>query len=257
MLLPNGLPAVLHYRRQGVAIPWSLAGRMMLGFLPAVWAGARLANRVPELPLRWGFAALLLIMAAKSFLQEPDPPGAQREVRKRPPRWIPGLLIGASGGLAAGLLGIGGGVVVIPLLVLWLGLPQHEAQLVSLVLMLPPIGLPGVWVYAEAQGGLPWTLLGGVAAGFLLGAYLGARLATGLDAPRLRRLFAVLLVLMAGLMLLHRPSPRNGRDRAMLPPGDALGPGHSSPPLHRRTPAGSRPVLCGALGLQALPAEQG
>lgn len=236
MLLPNGLPAVLHYHRRGVAIPWGLVGRMMLGFLPSVWVGARLANRLPEAPLRWSFAAFLALLAAATLLQKPEPAGGVKPPDlARQTRWLPGLLIGASGGLAAGLLGIGGGVVVIPLLVLWLGLPQHEAQLVSLVLMLPPIGLPGVWVYIQAQKGLPWMILWGVAAGFLLGAYLGARLATGLGGPRLQRVFALLLVLMAGLMLLHRPSPRNGRDRAILPAGDSLAPGYPSSPLHWRT----------------------
>jgi len=90
-----------------------------------------------------------------------------------------------------------------PLLVWRLRLPQHQAQLASLAMMLPPIGLPGVLVYARSQQGLPWLILAGLAAGFLLGAYLGARLATGIRGPRLRKLFAGLMVLMAGLLLMR------------------------------------------------------
>ena len=60
--------------------------------------------------------------------------------------------------LCAGLLGIGGGVVMIPLLVIWLKLPQHEAQLVSIAVLLPPIGLPGVLVYARSQPNFPWLV---------------------------------------------------------------------------------------------------
>jgi len=53
---------------------------------------------------------------------------------------------------------------MIPLMVWLVRIPQHEAQATSLVLMLAPIGLPGVWVYARNGGGLPWLALGGVAA---------------------------------------------------------------------------------------------
>jgi hypothetical protein len=103
--------------------------------------------------------------------------------------------------VASGLLGLGGGVVIIPLLVTFLKLPQHQAQATSLAVMLPPIFLPGVLVYAAAQKGLPWAILGGVAAGFMLGALLGARLATTVKGPALRILFAVVMVAMAVLMV--------------------------------------------------------
>jgi hypothetical protein len=202
MLLPNGLPAVLHYRKAGVPILWKLVTILVLGFLGGVYAGSLLANRIPETPLRWGFAAFLLLLAAKMLLargraeaapaaQEATPDGA----------WLPGLAIGAAGGLASGLLGLGGGVVIIPLLVAVLKLPQHQAQATSLAVMLPPIFLPGVLVYAAAQRGLPWAILGGVAAGFMLGALLGARLATTVKGPALRILFAVVMVAMAVLMV--------------------------------------------------------
>jgi hypothetical protein len=75
-----------------------------------------------------------------------------------------------------------------------------EAQVTSLALMLPPIGLPGVLVYARAQGGLPWAVLAGVAVGFALGAFLGARVAMGLRGPALRRGFLGLLLAMAALL---------------------------------------------------------
>jgi uncharacterized membrane protein YfcA len=116
--------------------------------------------------------------------------------------WLPGLAIGFAGGLASGLLGIGGAILMIPLMVWLLEIPQHEAQATSLVLMLAPIGLPGVWVYARHGAGLPWLALGGVAVGFLMGAYGGARIAVRTRAPRLRQGFAVLMVGMALLLFL-------------------------------------------------------
>ena len=74
----------------------------------------------------------------------------------------------------------------------------------SLAMLLPPLGLPGVLVYATAQGGLPWALLAGVALGFSIGAYLGARISTALNAARLSRGFGLMLLLLAVLMAWRR-----------------------------------------------------
>ena len=141
MLLPNGLPAVLYLRRMGVTIHWALVAMLTAGFLPAVWLGARIANRIPEAPLRIGFACVLALLAAQTLLrrqsaQSPPPSPAPLSLAQA---WRPGLIIGAAGGLASGLLGSGGGVLMIPLMVWQLEIPPHEAQTSSLVLMLAPI----------------------------------------------------------------------------------------------------------------------
>lgn len=202
LLLPNSLPAVLHFRSRGIPIHWPLVGALVAAFLPGVWAGAKIANRIPEGPLRLGFVGFLLLLAARTFLQKRGIP--QAEVEPRPaPSWVPGLAIGLVGGLCAGLLGIGGGVVMIPLLVLWLKLPQHEAQLASLAVLLPPVGLPGVLVYARSQPHFPWFVLIGLALGFQAGAFGGARMATGIKGERLQRIFAGVMVLLAVVLLLR------------------------------------------------------
>lgn len=199
MLLPNGLPAVWHYHRQGVKVDRGLVLAMLPGFLLGVTGGAMAANALPLTALRLVFVAFLFTMAYRiGFRVGPAETRATHA-------WglSEALAIGAVGGLASGLLGIGGGVVIIPLLAWRLGYPQHRAQVTSLALMLPPIGLPGVWVYAKAHPqGLPWLALGGVALGFAAAALLGARWATATQGPRLRRAFAALLGVM-GLLLLR------------------------------------------------------
>lgn len=202
MLLPNGLPAVLHFRSRGIPIHWRLVGALILAFLPGVWLGARIANRIPDGPLRVGFVCFLLLLALRTFLQKKRAPTTEMAERSAPP-WGPGLAIGLIGGLAAGLLGLGGGVVMIPLLVLWLKLPQHEAQLTSIAVMLPPVGLPGVLVYARSQPHFPWIVLGGLALGFMVGAYGGARVATRIAGPHLQKIFAVVMVVLAVLLLVR------------------------------------------------------
>ncbi len=199
MLLPNGLPAVWHYHRQGVKVDRGLVLTMLPGFLVGVTLGALAANAIPLLALRLVFVAFLFAMAYRIGSQGRS--GVEHEARA----WTlaDALVIGAIGGLASGLLGIGGGVVIIPLLTWRLGYAQHRAQVTSLALMLPPIGLPGVWVYAKAHPhGLPWVALGGVALGFAAAAMLGARWATATQGPRLRKAFALLLGAM-GLLLLR------------------------------------------------------
>ena len=201
MILPNGLPAVILFRRRGIPIYWTLVALLTLGFLPSVWAGARVASRIPDGPLRMGFAVLLILMAVRTWFQKPAVqrfPGQAPAFRRM---LLPGLGAGLLGGLASGLLGIGGGLVIIPILAWGLDLTQHEAQAACLAFMLAPIGLPGVIVYAQRQP-LPWHILAGVAAGFLVGAYLGARIATRLGGPRLRKGFAVLLGCVALMMLM-------------------------------------------------------
>jgi hypothetical protein len=199
MLLPNSLPAVLHYRRRGVPIRWSLVAWMWAGFLPGIVAGSWSANLIPALPLRWGFAGFLVLLALRTALAKPALAGPSAVSLGRVP--LPAFVIGMAGGVSAGLLGIGGGVVLIPLLAWRFRLPQQEAQLQSLVLLLPPLGLPAVLIYAQAQGGLPWPLLGGVAAGFLCGAHLGAKAGTSLSGAVLQRAFAGLILLAALLLV--------------------------------------------------------
>lgn len=204
MLLPNGLPAVLYMKAKGILIHWSLVVMVTAGFLPAVWLGAGVANLIPESPLRLGFACVLVLLAARTFLQKARPSDPQASAQPVPMAraWLPGLAIGICGGLASGVLGIGGAILMIPLMVWLLHIPQHEAQTTSLVLMLAPIGLPGVWVYASHGNGLPWVALGGVALGFMVGAYAGARIAVRTRAPRLRQYFALLMVGMAVMLFL-------------------------------------------------------
>ena len=109
------------------------------------------------------------------------------------------LLIGLAAGITSGIFGIGGGVIIVPLLVFVMGMSQQQATAASLAALLLPVGALGVYAYWRA-GALPmvnvWVALL-IACGILLGAYAGARLALVLPTEVLTKAFAVFLALVA------------------------------------------------------------
>lgn len=111
-------------------------------------------------------------------------------------RHLWGLFTLASGvGLVAGLFGVGGGVLLVPLLVLIFGFEQHRAQATSLEALVPPTSLLAFLNYARA-GQVDWKVGLVVMPGIIVGALLGGRLAQRFSAPKMRRLFSALLFLL-------------------------------------------------------------
>jgi hypothetical protein len=108
-------------------------------------------------------------------------------------------LIGLGAGVLSGLFGIGGGVIIVPLLILLLGFTAQQAAGTSLAALLLPVGLFGAIQYWQAgQVNLVHGAL--LAVGLLLGAYVGARLGLALPTEVVQRAFGVLLILF-GLRL--------------------------------------------------------
>jgi uncharacterized protein len=203
MLLPNGIPAVLQYRRAGVRIQWWLVSTVILGFVSGVGLGAWVAGCVSAGMLRWIFVGFLLFTALRAVVNGSAHAcdRVQSSEHSRGNLAVLGWVVGVLAGSASGFLGIGGGMVMIPLMVWWLGLGQHEAQATSLAVMLPPIGLPGVVVYAQNHS-LPWVLFCGVALGFMAGGYWGAKGATWLKPNQLHWAFVGLTFTMALVLAL-------------------------------------------------------
>ncbi len=110
------------------------------------------------------------------------------------------LLLGLVAGIFSGLIGIGGGVIIVPALVFLFGLSQHQAQGTTLALLVPPIGLLAAWTYYK-QGYVDLKIAALICVGFFLGGLLGARLATGLSNATLERIFGVALLLIAIKMI--------------------------------------------------------
>ena len=114
------------------------------------------------------------------------------------------ILIGVGAGICSGIFGIGGGVIIVPLLVMLLSLPQQSAVATSLVALLLPVGAMGVWTYYKAgsidKTNLTYGLL--IALGLFIGAALGARIALSISELYLRRSFSILLLILGARLWL-------------------------------------------------------
>ena len=113
------------------------------------------------------------------------------------------VAIGIISGIMAGMLGIGGAIIMVPALVFVMGLNQHTAQGTSLAVMLPPIGIIAAFNYYKAgQVNIKFALV--LAAAFLIGSYFGSKFALNLPQPVLKKIFGILLILVAAKMLFSK-----------------------------------------------------
>jgi uncharacterized membrane protein YfcA len=113
------------------------------------------------------------------------------------------IIIGIITGIMAGMLGIGGAIIMIPALVYFMGFSQQMAQGTSLAVMLPPIGIIAAYNYYKAgQVDIKFAII--LAICFLVGSYFGSKLALSLPQPVLKKVFGVLLLLVAAKMLLSK-----------------------------------------------------
>jgi uncharacterized membrane protein YfcA len=113
------------------------------------------------------------------------------------------IVIGIITGVMAGMLGIGGAIIMIPALVFLLGISQQTAQGTSLAVMLPPIGIIAAYNYYKAgHVNIRFAII--LAVFFLVGSYFGSKLALTIPQNVLKKIFGVLLLLVAAKMLLSK-----------------------------------------------------
>ncbi|MFZ2431143.1 MAG: sulfite exporter TauE/SafE family protein [Lutibacter sp.] len=109
------------------------------------------------------------------------------------------IIIGLSAGILSGLVGVGGGIVMVPLFVLFLGLTQHNAQGLSLAVMLPPVTFLAVYNYhtAGSGGNIDWRIALTVSLLFAIGGFIGSKIALQIDQRMLRKIFGVFMLFVA------------------------------------------------------------
>jgi uncharacterized protein len=113
------------------------------------------------------------------------------------------LVLGVVAGVLSGLVGIGGGVIIVPALIFFFGLTQHAAQGTTVAMLVLPVGALAAWVYYR-QGFVDVSVAALLAAGFFVGSLAGARIAVALPATALEKIFGVMVVLIGVKMIVGR-----------------------------------------------------
>lgn len=110
------------------------------------------------------------------------------------------LVIGLAAGFLSGLIGIGGGIILVPALVFFLGLSQKQAQGTSLGVLLLPVGALAVWQYYK-QGHINFNYIILISVSFIAGGYLGSKLALSISDDKMKKIFAIIMMILSIKML--------------------------------------------------------
>jgi uncharacterized membrane protein YfcA len=110
------------------------------------------------------------------------------------------LVVGVMAGMLSGLVGLGGGVIIVPALIYLMGFSQHQATGTSLGILLLPAGIFAVMNYYK-KGYIDVKVVLLMFVGFLLGGYLGSKISLNIPEGALKKIFAIVLLLIAGKVL--------------------------------------------------------
>ena len=113
------------------------------------------------------------------------------------------LAVGLAAGFLSGMVGIGGGIIIVPGLVYFLGFTQHQAQGTTLFMFLLPIGILGVMNYHK-QGYVDYKTALIICTTFVFGSYFGSKLSISLDQKTVKQIFGAIIILLGTKMLLGK-----------------------------------------------------
>lgn len=195
-IVPTAAVGVISYAVHG-SVAWIPAIILAAGAVVGAQIGTRLLQRISQTALRWGFVAFLVVVIISLFVVIPSRDAAFEL------SWISGIalvLVGVGTGILSGLIGVGGGVVVVPVLMLAFGTSDLVAKGTSLLMMIPTAISGTVGNLRHRNVDLTAAITIGVAA--CTTTALGAWLATLIDPLAGNILFAVYLVVIAVQMSL-------------------------------------------------------
>lgn len=195
---PTSVSGIKRYWEKGSRSPIRWLILLTVGLLAGGIAGAFAAGNVSSSVLRWTYVFYLTALDAMLILrrqrQSPEEIGDNYSGQIH---WAALLAVGAVAGFSSGFLGIGGGLAITVGLSAGLRVPQHQAQLVSLVISIIPTTIPAAWVYWHHGWSVSWLVIGGVMVGLWSGTDLGARMANRVGKTALHHILVGLVSVMA------------------------------------------------------------
>ena len=121
------------------------------------------------------------------------------------------VVIGIAAGMLSGMVGVGGGIIIVPALVYFMKFTQHQAQGTSIGLILLPVGILAViQYYKHGDINVPAVFI--LAIGFVVGSFFGSKLALSLPEQTVKKIFAILMVIIA-IKMLFFDKPKVKEDR--------------------------------------------
>lgn len=204
LLLPVGILAVISYYKAGL-INIKISGLVAIGLVIGVIAGSFIALSIPVSGLKFIYG-LFLLYVSWNFMKPLDL--WRKYIRKenivteiKPEKshsdynllFFP--LVGILAGIMSGLFGIGGGLVIVPVLIAFLHMDTKRAVGTSLGALLLPVTFPGVLIYYDA-GHLNIGYAASVAAGLVIGALFGAKITISLPSVTVKRIYSIFLLIM-------------------------------------------------------------
>lgn len=197
VIIFTAITAAIAYSLSG-QVNWFMAAGLAVSSIAGAYFGARAMIRLGDIRLRQIFGAFVILIALRLLLfgspsQRPLFDTGSME------RMLLVVTIGLTGGLLSGLLGVGGGVIFVPAIVLVLGEPQHLAQGISLSVIVVTASVATIIHYRH--GNVDLTLVPWLAPGAIIGGLVGARIANALPGGDLQRLYAGVLLYIGVIML--------------------------------------------------------
>lgn len=210
---PTSVSGIRRYRAEGYRCPrrwllWLSAGMLVGGAF-----GAMGAAHASSSTLRWSYVGYLITLDLLLIVRSaPARVASDRESAHRDIAASVLLFVGLAAGLSSGFLGVGGGLAIVAGLTACLNVPQHQAQMIGLILTIMPTTVFAAYVYWRT-GQLPcWAVLLAVIVGLWGGTDLGARLANHLERITLRRVLVVTVTAMALYMAWRALTPPSSGD---------------------------------------------
>ena len=201
ILVFTAFAAAIAYKAIG-SVDLGLAVRLAIGAVLGVRLGALESDRVPSASLRRNFGIFMLLIGVRLLI--PNLPEGDWLAQPGIAGVLIELVIGFIVGWLSGMLGVGGGVILVPILTLLFGLPQQEAQGVSLF-MIVPTSIVGAWTQWRL-GAVEKPVVAPVAIASVFAAIGAAAVAHQVPGPILRAIFGLLL-LGIGIRMALRPAP--------------------------------------------------